>query len=88
MPSGIITSSDGKFEFNFKANNPFISATKKQYRFHNPNGAYEICELLPGNTYKLTLKTDADAFFNPFFKSISPVSDNDGNRLYIGLHKR
>ena len=79
----VLTSKDGKFEFNFKANNPFISATKKQYRFHNPNGAYEIYELLPGNTYKLTLKMDAYAFFNPFFKSISPVSSNDTVIVYI-----
>lgn len=87
-----ITSSDGKFEFNFKANNPYILASKKQYRFRNPNGAYEIYELLPGNTYNLSLQLDAYAFFNPVCKGVNClISDTFildlGNKIPKGYSK-
>jgi hypothetical protein len=72
-----ITSSNGKFDLEIKSGNPFISAIKKNYRFFNPKGAYEIYPLIAGNTYKLTLKLDAYAFFNPFIKSTQPVSSKD-----------
>jgi len=65
----LTTGADGRFSFTFQGEAPVIWAEHDQYRFLNPNGAYEIYTLAAGRDYtNLQLTMDAYAWFDPILK--------------------
>jgi hypothetical protein len=71
----ITTGANGHFNFDFQGEAPFIWVEKEQYRFVNPNGAFEIYSLSAGKTYtNLQLTLVAYAWFNPILKGHNCVS--------------
>jgi hypothetical protein len=79
----ITTSADGRFSFSFQGEAPVIWAEHTQYRFLNPNGAYEIYTMVAGKDYSnLQLTMDAYAWFNPILKGHN--SDKTDSMLLVG----
>jgi len=79
----LTTGTDGRFSFTFQGEAPVIWAEHDQYRFLNPNGAYEIYPLVAGRDYtNLQLTMDAYAWFNPILKGHNGI--NTDTVLIIG----
>ena len=84
----ITTGSDGRFNFTFQGEAPIIWAEHDQYRFLNPNGAYEIYPMTAGKDYSnLQLTMDAYAWFNPVLKGHNCLQSDSvlvlGTRGYL-----